>query len=120
MNFNMPDISVLQKAANDSRISEMAEGYYNRLVEMINEFDNELDNDHEVGMRLVNFGQTIQFHVVDLGFYNPGLIIFYGKQETGESIQLMQHISQISFLLMAVKRLNPAEPKKRIGFNSED
>lgn len=109
----------LQKAQQNlaaARTAEMAEGYYERLVEMINDFDEKLDDEHEVGMKLVNFGQTVQFHVINIGYYNPGLIVFIGKTEDGNDIELIQHISQISFLLMAVKRLNPEEPKKKIGF----
>lgn len=117
---NSMEIQGLQKNLSATRTSEMAEGYYDRLVEMINNFDKELDEEHEVGMRLVSFGQTIQFHVEDLGYYNPGLIRFYGKTEDGKEIELIQHISQISFLLMAVKRLNPEKPKKRIGFNTDE
>ncbi|PID20173.1 hypothetical protein CSV61_16115 [Sporosarcina sp. P3] len=113
------DFQSVQKDLSDTRKADMAEGYYERLVELINDFDGELDQAHEVGMRLVSFGQTVQFHVEDLGFYNPGLIIFHGVQASGEKVQLMQHISQISFLLTAVKRLNPEQPKKRIGFNTQ-
>ncbi|KON71243.1 hypothetical protein AKG34_13430 [Peribacillus butanolivorans] len=108
--MNMPTIPT-----NPNHASE----FYERLVEMINNFDDDLDNAHEVGMRLVSFGQTIQFHVEDLGYYNPSLIRFYGKTDDGSAIELIQHVSQISFLLMAVKRLNPDEPKRKIGFSEE-
>lgn len=117
--INMKRVQDLQKAVNDEKNSALASGYYERLLEMIKDFDADLDEDHEVGMKLVTFGQTVQFHVENLGYYNPGLIRFFGFTETGEDIELIQHISQISFLLMAVKRLNPEEPKKPIGFNME-
>ncbi len=111
--FNVTDI---QAPTNQNLASE----FYERLVKMINDFDEKLDEHHQVGMRLVSFGQNIQFHVEDLGYYNPSLIIFYGRTEDGQALQLIQHVSQISFLLMAVRRLNPKEPKKRIGFSSEN
>ncbi|MED1478217.1 DUF6173 family protein [Bacillus pseudomycoides] len=97
-----------------------ASEFYKRLVEMINEFDKDLDLEHEVGMRLVSYGQTVQFHIENLGYYNPSLIRFYGSMEDGSRVELIQHVSQISFLLIAVKRLNPEEPKKPIGFNNSD
>jgi len=98
----------------------LASEFYKRLVEMINEFDEKLDDTEEVGMRLVSFGQTVQFHVEDIGYYNPSLITFIGKTAEGKDIELIQHVSQISFLLMAVPRLNPDEPKKKIGFAAEE
>ena len=110
--FNIPKIKPIDIPTNPNLASE----FYKRLVKMINEFDEDLDQEHEVGMRLVTFGQTVTFHVVDLGYYNPSLITFYGKLENGSSVKLIQHVSQISFLLMAVKRLDPEVPKTKIGF----
>jgi Family of unknown function (DUF6173) len=110
--FNLESIKI---PTNQNLASE----FYTRLVEMINEFDSELDQEHEVGMRLVSFGQTVQFHVEDLGYYDPSLIRFYGRTDDNNMIELIQHVSQISFLLMAVKRLNPEEPKKKIGFTTD-
>lgn len=110
-NLNIPEIKI---APNPN----LASSFHEKIIEMINEFDNRLDDKHEVGMRLVSFGQSIQFHVEDLGYYNPSLIRFYGRTDEGQPLELIQHVSQISFLLRSVKRLNPEEPKKLIGFNS--
>lgn len=118
--FNLPkfepgiDFEVLRPPINPNLASE----FYNRLVEMIKDFDGKLDHDLEVGIRLVSFGQTVQFHIEDLGYYDPSLIRFHGRLDDGSKVELIQHVSQISFLLMAVKRLNPEEPKRPIGFES--
>lgn len=111
--MNLPQIKV---ATNPNLASE----FHDRLVKMINDFDATLDQEHEVGMRLVSYGQTVQFHVEDLGYYNPSLIRFYGRTEDGSRVELIQHVSQISFLLLAVKRLNPEEPKRPIGFSDSE
>jgi hypothetical protein len=100
--------------------SNHADQFCQRLIETINEFDKRLDQEHEVGMKLVTFGQAIKFHVHAIGYTNPSLIRFYGVLEDGSPVELIQHVSQISFLLMAVKRLNPEEPKKQIGFTKEN
>ncbi|MBD2247559.1 DUF6173 family protein [Nostoc sp. FACHB-888] len=89
------------------------------LIKQINDFDESLDSDQEVGVRLVYFGQSITFHVSNIGYFNPSLIVFLGLTEEGKPIQLIQHVSQISFLLMALPKLNPEKPKKRIGFIQE-
>lgn len=95
----------------------LASAFHQRIIEMINNFENELDEDHEVGARLVNFGQTIQFHIEDIGYYNPSLIVFHGTLSDGSSVQLIQHVTQISFLLVALPKLKKDEPARRIGFN---
>lgn len=97
----------------------LASEFYKRLVEMINEFEEDLDEEHEVGIRLVSFGQTVQFHIENIGYYNPSLIIFRGRLENGARVELIQHVSQISFLLMALPKLDESRPARRIGFNPD-
>lgn len=96
----------------------LADEFHRRLISWINDFHRGLDEDHEVGARLVSFGQTVTFHIDDIGYWNPSLISFQGKNENGESVELIQHVSQISILLVALKRVNSSEPKRPIGFGS--
>ncbi len=98
----------------------LASEFAKQLFSRIKKFDLELDSEHEVGIRLVSFGQTITFHVSDIGYYNPSLIIFSGITEDGNSVELLQHTSQISFLLIALKKVNPEHPKRPIGFIKEE
>ena len=87
---------------------------YERLVKYIKEFEENLDNEHEIGARLVSFGQNVTFHIENMGYHGPDIITFYGKNEKGEDLQLIQNISQLSVLLIAVKKLE--EKPNRIGF----
>src|SRR5262245_42865083 len=73
-----------------------ASAFHSRLVKMVNDFDAELDDSCEVGVRLVNFGQTVVFHLKALGYWNPSLIVFHGTNDHDDPVQLIQHISQIS------------------------
>lgn len=93
--------------------------FHKRLVEWINKFDSSLEQEYEVGVRLVSFGQTVVFHLDDIGYWNPSLISFQGTTEDGQPVELIQHVSQISILLMKLKRPDPDKPKKKIGFIAE-
>jgi hypothetical protein len=95
----------------------LASEFHHRLISWINDFHRGLDDKHEVGARLVNFGQSVTFHIDDIGYWNPSLISFVGKTESGEPVELVQHVSQISILLIAMKR-NEDSPKRPIGFGS--
>ena len=99
----------------ESRNNHASE-FHKRLSQWIREFDVSLDEAHEVGIRLVSFGQAITFHLHELGYWNPSLIIIKGTMETGEPVELIQHVSQISILLTKLPRQNPEEPKKPMGF----
>ncbi|RJR08342.1 hypothetical protein C4588_05730 [Candidatus Parcubacteria bacterium] len=91
---------------------------YIRLGEYIKSFEEELDDEHEVGARLVSFGQSVTFHIEDIGYYSPDIICFHGKNNEGQKIQLIQHVSQLSVLLIAMKKLE--EKPRRIGFRLSD
>jgi hypothetical protein len=80
----------------------------------ITEFESGLDPDQEVGVRLVSFGNAVFFHAEEIGFYKPSVICFKGVTPEGDRVQLVQHVSQLSFLLKAVPKL--AEQPRRIGF----
>ncbi|MBV8465642.1 MAG: hypothetical protein JO218_06825 [Burkholderiales bacterium] len=79
----------------------------------VEDFERSLDGDHEVGIRLASFG-GVAFHAQQIGFSMPNVITFSGNTEDGEKVQLIQHVSQTSFLLRAVRK-QEAKPK-RIGF----
>jgi len=80
----------------------------------VQSFERELDDDHEVGVRLVSFGSEVRFHVQEIGFSKPNIVTFYGVTVHKEKVQLIQHVSQLSFLLMAVKKIE--DKPCRIGF----
>ena len=93
-----------------------ADYQYEKLVEEIRNFESRLDDDHEISLKLASFGESITIAVTDIGYYNPSLIVFDGIVN-GAPATLIQHISQLSFLMVAVKKADPARPPRRIGFD---
>jgi len=89
------------------------------IRDYVEAFERSLDSDHEVGIRLASFS-GVAFHAQQIGFSMPNVITFSGNTEDGEKVQLIQHVSQTSFLLKAVRK--QAEKPTRIGFlwNIED
>ncbi len=96
--------------------ANLASEFANHLLSKINQFDDGLNDELEVGLKLVSFGQTITFHVSGIGFYNPSLVVFAGLTDDGNRVELVQHVSQISFVLIALPKLKPEQPKNKIGF----
>ena len=116
MGFNLPVYNVgnsLKNLQQNIPISKYENGhadiFYKQLVEEIKKFDKELDKTNEVGVRLLSYGNTLQFHIINIniGYQNPYLIYFYGELEDGSPIRLVQHVSQISFVLIAMKEKKP-------------
>lgn len=100
---------------------ESAEWQYEKICEQIKDFQDSLDDEHEVALLLTNFGQSIILNVTNLGYQNPCLIYYYGYSN-GNRCQLIQHISQINFLLMSVPKPDPNKPARRvvIGFHDRE
>jgi len=93
-----------------------AEATFNRIVAYIREFETNLDRNHEIGARMVSFGDTVQFHIVDMGYWNPDIVTFDGLDDAGRRMKLIQNVSQLNVLLVAMpKRIDHEEPR-RIGF----
>ncbi len=84
------------------------------LQKYIAKFEQSLDSEHEVGVMLTNFGQSITMQVVEIGYENSVLMIFKGFVN-GSLCTLIQHVSQLNFLLVATKK-EPDRPKRTIGF----
>lgn len=101
------------------RSAFMADGMYKRIIEQINDFEADLPDDMQAGGRFVNFGDKT-FAIEDVGYYNPNIIIFYATDPSGAPVQVLQHISQLNVLLVAVPRRNLTQPRRRIGFDCMD
>lgn len=93
----------------------LASWKYKKLVDQIKAFEDILDQNHEVAIRLASFGTSILMSVENIGYQNPDMLYFYGKVN-GEEAQLIQHTSQLNFLLLAIQKHDPQKPPRRIGF----
>jgi hypothetical protein len=109
--FEMPRMAEIRLP--DSTINP-AKWMHERLVKSIIEFENGLDETQEIGARLVNFGEREPIHISDVSYWGPDLIIFIGTNLDGRSVELLQHVTQVSVLLVALPKEH-AEPR-RIGF----
>jgi len=78
-------------------------------------FQNELDETHDVGVSLVQFGGSIIVLVDNIGYSGYNLVVFYGKDTSGNKVELIQHINQLSFILVSYPK-EPEIQKRHIGF----
>ena len=84
------------------------------LTRHIKEFESKLDSEHEVGLLLTNFGQTVTMQVTEISYEKSVLMIFKGYVDDKMST-LIQHINQLNFLLTSLDKSDD-HPKKPIGF----
>jgi hypothetical protein len=112
----MPDFSSIDRARRES--FGYAETLFKPLMKEIEEFQANLSADEEVGAYLAAFGREVLIHVERVAYRNPHLMIFRGtKDGTSLRVELLQHTSQMSVLLVAVPKAGPVA--RRIGFTSE-
>jgi len=89
-------------------------GVYKAIREYFEQFEAELETGQEIAIRLASFGNEVDFRLEKIGFTLPSIITFIGVTDVGERIQLVQHVSQLSYMLRAVEKLN--DQPTRIAF----
>lgn len=92
-----------------------AEWAYERIILYIRNFESHLDAQQEIAMGFTG-SQAGVLKIEGLGFFEPDLLTFYGRDEEGMKTQLIQHVSQLSVMLRAVPKSAPESPPTRIGF----
>ena len=92
-----------------------AEWAYERLILYIQNFEKQLDGEHEVAMGFAG-GEAGVMRIEGMGYFDPDIVTFYGSDPTGARTQLVQHVTQLNVMLRALpKHVDQKEPV-RIGF----
>lgn len=93
-----------------------ARSAYERLVQYIRNFEAQLDANQEVAMGFAGSDAGV-LRIEGLGYYDPDILTFYGRDDEGLKTQLIQHVSQLSVILRAAPKIAPEIPARRIGFH---
>ena len=111
-----PEDSTLPKALTEPVTQKSpAQWAYERIIMYIQNFEKQLDNDHEVGVGLAG-GEAGVIRIEGLGYYDPDIVTYYGVNGVGAKTHLIQHVSQLNVTLVASpKHVDQPEPT-RIGF----
>jgi Family of unknown function (DUF6173) len=87
---------------------------HQRIVHQIMEFEKNLGPDQEIGGRFVEGPNNESLHITNVASWGPDMILFMGEWSDGRKFELIQHYSQVSVLLTAVKK--QSDEPRRIGF----
>ena len=122
-NLNLPDysaqIAAINRAMDDVPTKYMwSDTQFEIIRDYVEEFEASLDPEHEVGVMLTNFGQSILMQVTNITYEKSVLMVFKGFVN-GREATLIQHINQLNFMLTSVEK-EPDRPKRKIGFISGD
>lgn len=92
-----------------------AEWAYQRLILYIQNFEKMLEKEEEVAMGFTDTGGGF-LRIEGLGHFDPDIVTFYGTDQSGSKVQLVQHVTQLNVLLRAMPKQQDAEEPRRIGF----
>jgi len=96
--------------------SDDADRVYKALANHIRFVERGLKNDEAVSFRYASFGGSLNVQLHTVGCVDGVLIMLMGTTQDGQEVQIVQHPSQINVLLLTMKRAEPEEPRKPIGF----
>ncbi len=121
--LNLPDyssqINAISKIAVDVPTRYMwSDTQFEIIRDYVEKFEASLDPEHEVGVMLTNFGQSILMYVTNITYEKSVLMVFKGYVN-GREATLIQHINQLNFMLTSVEK-EPERPKRKIGFTLND
>jgi hypothetical protein len=93
----------------------MAEYAVKAIYEEIADFEAALDTDHEVGMPIVGGPSGLCVHVREVYRFGTDKLVFVGIDPDQRPVRLIQHLSQLNFLMLAAPKIGSAAV--RIGFH---
>ena len=88
---------------------------YERLILYIQNFEQQLDADHEVAMGFTG-GDAGVLRIQGMGYFDPDMVTFHGTDDMGARTQLVQHVSQLNVMLRALPKPTEKPEPNRIGF----
>lgn len=117
--MNPPEIRAMMEAQSASKQKPLyamgeAEAFCKVLEDQMIDFQNTLNSEQDLGLQLTNYGKEIQISVTDIGYIGQNLICYTGFIDDNKC-RLIQHTSQVNFLLIAVPKPS-SRPATRIGF----
>lgn len=92
-----------------------ASSAFEAVKKYVQSFDASLDSEHETGAKLTSFGQSVIMNVSCIRCEDPNVLVFEGLVD-GKQATLVQHVSQLNFLLVSIPRKDSSKPKMPIGF----
>lgn len=88
---------------------------YERLVLYIQNFEKQLDTEHEAAMGFAGTHSGV-LRIEGIGYFDPDIVTFYGSDPAGVKTQLVQHVHQLNVILRAVPKSVEDDAPRRIGF----
>lgn len=115
--MNLGTKSHLDLASISARLTppNMAEYAVDAIYKEISDFESSLDEDHEMGMSIVGGPAGVCLHVREIYRYGTDKLVFDGVNSDGSPLRLMQHLSQLNFLMISAKKIG--QTAARIGFH---
>lgn len=115
---NLSRISINNEFIADEVYKSSAELLAKALYERIVEFQSKLSCNEDVGVAFVRFDITTILLIESIDYIGNNLVVFHGKDTNDNPLELIQHISQLNFLLTVVHKSAPEVPKRQIGFRT--
>ena len=91
---------------------------YSYIVNMLRIFENSLDNEHEVGIKIPDLSKPYPLAVTRGG--NDNFILFELVANNGDTFAVIQNYSQLNFSIWALPKQIHGSCPRRIGFLSDN
>jgi len=113
----LPEEETLPSTVKQTPVEQRspAQWAYERLILYIQNFEKQLDDAHEVAMGFTG-GEAGVLRIEGMGYFDPDIVTFYGRDADGARTQLVQHVTQLTVMLRAMPKAPEHVAPRRIGF----
>ena len=105
--------ALIRDSADDN--ANAAKSAYAKITKLISDFEKDLPQSKQVGIALPALN-NISVSLDSVSYWNPDIIMFYGHLLDGSSVELVQHVSQLNLILLALPRKEKLLSRRVIGF----
>jgi len=106
---------VPERLAAKAKTKSPAQWAYERIVLYLQEFEKNLDSEHEAAMGFTG-GDAGVLRIEGMGYFDPDIVTFYGTDQFGAKTQMIQHVTQLNVMLRALPKAVEHKEPARIGF----
>lgn len=111
----LPSVADHVRDLGPIKLPNMAEYAVKAIHKEIADFEASLDAEHELGMPVAGGPSGLCVHVRKVYRYGNDKLVFAGVDNDQNPVRLIQHLTQLNLLMMAVPKIGPVAT--RIGFH---
>ncbi|MBR2207921.1 MAG: hypothetical protein IJ859_03835 [Synergistaceae bacterium] len=115
-NSLIDQVEKLEEIAASAPKNNPAKWAHAQLMQIVKDFEETLNDEQETGLKIISLGNASIYYVKEIDYRSPYILVFHCVTQNGEKAVILQHYSQLNFVLIVLPKLNAEKSARRVGF----